>query len=436
MARRSNYFQVIILVLLLPLACKEDKTQIDPLDEKDKYPLEISKEVLFDKVLGMMVGSAIGDAMGAPTEMWSREAIDLEYGWVSGLDSMVREASPEGIWIPNLPAGGTTDDTRWKKLIYQYLAQEKRAELNASNFAQHILERYASYFEAYKTLDPMDIEKLEATNLKVFWLSEWVKVCRPMLDNDLMGYQAALGRFYGGEMVCAGLLYSPAIGVYFPGNPEKAYNEAFKLSLFDLGYAKDISALSAAMTAEAMKKDASPEGILNVLRTIDPQGYFQSRLVGRSSYRILQNALTIVNQAKGISEDSLKREEILVHPVEFDKTQMRKAFTLLDESLQDMPFHAGEIHLQVVTAMIFSGFDFEGTMQFLVNFGRDNDTTAAVAGAILGAYYGFEKLPGKMKTQSLKVNKNLLNTDMEALSEVLTDRIFDKYPPIKQANKY
>ena len=36
-------------------------------------------------VLGSLVGSAIGDAMGAPTEMWSRDQIQAEYGFVSDL---------------------------------------------------------------------------------------------------------------------------------------------------------------------------------------------------------------------------------------------------------------------------------------------------------------------------------------------------------------
>ncbi len=35
---------------------------------------------LYDRVLGSLVGSAIGDAMGAPTEMWSRDQIQAEYG--------------------------------------------------------------------------------------------------------------------------------------------------------------------------------------------------------------------------------------------------------------------------------------------------------------------------------------------------------------------
>jgi ADP-ribosylglycohydrolase len=418
--------RILVLWLILSACAKEKETAI-PLEEAPTYQLDLNKEELHDKVLGMIVGSAIGDAMGAPTEMWSRAAIDLEYGWVTGLDSMVRETSPEGVWIPNLPAGGTTDDTRWKKLTYEYLSGEEKSKLTPSNFARYVLDEYENYFKAFATLDPEDTQGLEQSNLRVFWLSEWSKVCRPLLENDLMGYQSALGKFYGGEMVCAGLLYSPAIGVYFPGQPEKAYEEAFQLSMFDLGYAKDISALAAAMTAAAMKKAARPEEILDVLRTVDPEGYFQSRLVGRSSYRILQKALSIVNQAKGNSGDLLQLEELQDADPVSDKAQMLKAFELLDGELQDMPFHSGEIHLQVLTAMIFSGFDFKETLVFLVNYGRDNDTTAAVAGAILGAYLGFDKLPAEMKGQVLEVNKNILGIDMVELSENLAFKIYENH---------
>ena len=417
----------ILALWLIFSACAEEKKTAIPLEEVPPHKLELNKEELDDKVLGMIVGSAIGDAMGAPTEMWSRAAIDLEYGWVMGLDSMVREASPEGVWIPNLPAGGTTDDTRWKKLTYEYLSGEEKSKLNPTNFARHVLDEYENYFRAFANLSPEDTQGLEDSNLKVFWLSEWSKVCRPILENDLMGYQSALGKFYGGEMVCAGLLYSPAIGVYFPGQPEKAYEEAFQLSLFDLGYAKDISALAAAMTAAAMKKAARPEDILDVLRAVDPEGYFQSRLVGRSSYRILQKALTIGNQAKGNSGDSLNLEELQDPAPVSDKSQMQMAFELLDGELQDMPFHAGEIHLQVLTALIFSGFNFEETMVFLVNYGRDNDTTAAVAGAILGAYLGYANLPEEMKVQVLEVNKNILGIDMVELSKNLARKIYDNH---------
>lgn len=409
---------VCLLVLFLSLlsACGKKESPIQ-FSDQEIAEMGLTEKQLHDKILGMLVGSAIGDAMGAPTEMWSREAISLEYGFVESLDSMVREVSPEGIWIANLPAGGTTDDTRWKVLTSNYLLTQKRDELNAKDFAKQILSRYESYTKEFKDIKSTDPEPFEAVTLKMGWLQEWAKVSQPFIDNNLIGYADSLGKFYGGEMVCAGLLYSPTLGSFFPGNPEKAYAEAYKLSFYDLGYAKDISALSAAMTAAGMKQGATKEDLLASLR-LDPEHYFESRLVGRTAHNILKNALWISDEAA--KQDSLGNQ---LHP---DSKALQFAFAQLDGRLQDMPFHAGEIWLQTLTAMIYSDFDFMGTLTFLVNYGRDNDTTAAVAGGILGAYYGFENLPKLEREKVLRVNKELLGTDLEQIANELTGHMLGK----------
>jgi hypothetical protein len=354
--------------------------------------------------------------------------ISAEYGFVQDLDSMVREVSPEGIWKANLPAGGTTDDTRWKKLAFGYLAGENPKSLDPKQFASHILAQFDGYLAEYKNIESETAEPFEANSLKVGWLQEWAKAARPYIKNDLNGYQIGLSTFYGGEMVCAGLLYAPAIGAFFPENPEKAYAEAFKLALFDIGYAKDITALSAAMTSAAMKKDATKAEILDVLRSVDPEKYYGARLVGRSSYRILQTALQIVHETRTLQNDCISSAGVnSPSNQEWTPEYLQPAFEQLDQHLQDMPFHAGEIHLQVLTAMIFAEFDFEKTLIFLVNYGRDNDTTAAIAGGILGAYYGFDRLPEQMKNQVLKVNKNELDIDLVELSENMTENLLRRY---------
>lgn len=88
-----------------------------------------------------------------------------------------------------------------------------------------------------------------------------------------------------------------------------------------------------------------------------------------------------------------------------------------------MPFHAGEIYLQTITAMVYADFDFMKTLIFLTNYGRDNDTTAALAGGILGAFYGFDALPEKEKNQVLEVNKAILNQDLEKLAAAISDHM-------------
>ncbi len=366
---------------------------------------------MYDRILGMLVGSAIGDAMGAPTEMWPREAIQLEYGFVKGLDSMVREVSPEGIWKANLPAGGTTDDTRWKSLAVDYLLSQTTESLEPKDFASHILKSYEGSLTKLKNTEGVDIEPFENALQEANWLSEWAKVATPYRDANLGGYTDSLSKFYGGEMVCAGLLYSPALGAFYPGNPKKAYLEAYKLSFFDLGYARDLTALAAAMTASGMTPRASQDSILATLR-LDPAGYFQSRLVGRTSHKLLKDALGIVREAKKL--DSLPT------PLSLGNPALNYAYSELDRRQQDMPFHAGEIYLQVLTAMLFTDFDFHGTLTFLTNYGRDNDTTAALAGGILGAWVGYQKLPATDREKVVRVTRDELGIDLEQQAQLLT----------------
>ncbi|WP_296700846.1 ADP-ribosylglycohydrolase family protein [Algoriphagus sp.] len=406
---------VLACCIILSFSCNRNK--IERVSEENKLPVidsGLSPEELEDKILGMLVGSAIGDAMGAPTEMWSRTDIDLQYGFVETLDSMVREASPEGIWIPNLPAGGTTDDTRWKELTVDYLLSQDISSLKTKDFAQFIFDRYSSYVNELKLTEGVDPSAIEKATLKLTWLQEWAKVSQPYISGNLDGYADSLSRFYGGEMVCAGLLYSPTIGAIYPANPEKAYAEAYKLSIYDIGYARDLSSLAASMTAAGMKKDATPDDILSALR-IDPRGYYESRLVGRTAQKILIDALLI--QKKSMELDSSSNR---LTP---KSKALQFAFEELDSKQQDMPFHAGEIYLQVLTAMLYADFDFQGTMVFLVNYGRDNDTTAAVAGGILGAYVGFQKLPEISKNKVIQVSNEQLGIDLKELAKNLTSHV-------------
>lgn len=58
---------------------------------------------LKDKILGSLVGFAIGDAMGATTEFMTKEQIKQQYGQVNDIIG--------GGWL-NLPRGQVTDDTQ------------------------------------------------------------------------------------------------------------------------------------------------------------------------------------------------------------------------------------------------------------------------------------------------------------------------------------
>lgn len=426
---------IVFCLCLLHITCKEasknpdDKKETTTNTTNNFQPIILSKTVLYNKVLGMLVGSAIGDAMGAPTEMWQRNNIQTEYGFVDKLDDMTRAPSPEGTWQMNLPAGGTTDDTRWKGLLTDFILQEgsdfyQKGGSDPYHFAAFIVSAYQDKIKDLKAVDSFDPAPYEAALMKMSWLQEWAIVAKPFSEKDLEGYAYALNHFYGGEPTCAGMLYAPMIGLVHPNNPKTAYQSAYRLGIFDLGYARDITGLTAAMTAAALKENATPNDILNTLRNIDPNDFFKSRLVGRSAQRFYQDARYAVTEAKKMTKSDIDLSKIKL-PYQGKDTlyfaQMQQLFDALDDKNQDMAFHPGEVHQINLTALLFTDFDFQKSMEFVTNYGRDNDTVAAITGAILGAMHGFDSLPKKSVEQVLLVNKSQLGIDLEEMAEQLTD---------------
>jgi len=106
--------------------------------------------------------------------------------------------------------------------------------------------------------------------------------------------------------------------------------------------------------------------------------------------------------------------------------QLQQLFDDLDDKNEDMAFHPGEIHQINLTALLFTDFDFQKSLEFVVNYGRDNDTVAAITGAILGALHGYAKLPKESVEIVLSVNKNQLGIDLEAMAERLVEFMIEK----------
>lgn len=415
-----------LILFMLALSCKDSKPEVNiPSPEKSTFAsdaLQLTKEEYYDKVLGALVGSAIGDAMGASTEMWHRNEIQLKYGYITGLTPAVREQSPEGTWGHNLLAGATTDDTRWKYLMVKYFSNQKK-DLDPENFSKFIVDYYASLTkelgngETAKNPDLLDVQ-ME----KIDWIKEWARVALAYQKGG-EEFQKAQHRFYGGEMSCAGQLYTPMFGL-LSKNPEEAYEIAYEHSIFDLGYAKDISGLVSAMTNTAMRTK-NIDSILNTAVFVDPMGYKNSRLVARISQNILDTSRRVVLVSREIEvadsvdvKDSLGVKIPKGYPNSKQEwVRQNFVYSFLEKHEKATAFHAGEIWQILITALEFGQGDFEKTMQFVVNYGRDNDTVAAVAGMILGAKDGYSNLPVSLRTEVVKVSKENMGIDLEALAE-------------------
>lgn len=389
---------------------------------------DMTYEQVYDRILGSLLGSAAGDAMGAPTEMWSREAIQAEYGHVDSLDDMVRNPSAEGTWEWNLPAGGTTDDTRWKRLVIQAFLNGGKSP--ARSLASAIVKEHDEAIGRMQEGQTLDSEYYADQLRQAQWLSEWVKVARPYLAGDRELYDDALHSFYGGEMVCAGMIYAPAVGLQYPNDPELAYRVTYETDIYDLGYARDMAGLMAAMVSAAIDSSANGDSILSVIRSVDPKNYFRARLVSRTAYKLYQRTLQISKMANEVdtaaffsTQPAVRLQLPATTPEERHKyARWSTAYKLLDEELRRMPFHPDEIWMVTLTGMIMGEFNLQESLAFIVNYGRDNDTSAAMAGAIIGAMIGAEAFPEDWKTTILETSLQL-DLDFEDLARQLTDKI-------------
>lgn len=422
---------ISISTLMLFVACKESSSKIEinsPIKTTfTSDTLKLSKEQRYDKILGALVGSSIGDAMGASTEMWHRNDIQLKYGYINGLTPAVREQSPEGTWEHNLLAGATTDDTRWKYFMVKYLSAHGE-NTNPEAFAKFITDYYGDLAD---TLGDSKIrtnpDLLDDQNEKIDWIKEWARVALAYQESP-QAYQKAQNRFYGGEMSCAGQLYTPMFGLVAL-NPEAAYKLAYEHTLFDVGYAKDISALVSAMTQMAMRTQ-NMDSIINTATFVDPYGYQDSRLVGRISYATADASVKNVLRIKQlVLIDSLVEKDTLLFkkPDGFEGNQKDWArqemiYKLLEKDKKAIAFHSGEIWQILVTGLQFGEGDFKKTMQFIVNYGRDNDTVAAVAGMILGAKDGYNNLPKDLREKVVQVSREQMGIDLEALANEMANQ--------------
>lgn len=88
-----------------------------------------------DRAYGALVGLAIGDALGMPTQSMSAEAIQNAYGTIAGF----RDAVAEQPIAPHMTAGRVTDDTEQALLLAHRLVEDC-GELDVLAYAKDLLQ--------------------------------------------------------------------------------------------------------------------------------------------------------------------------------------------------------------------------------------------------------------------------------------------------------
>ena len=312
---------------------------------------------LYDRIYGALIGSAIGDAMGGPVEGLSFDEIARKHGRVETLlpyDDVV--PSYHGPF--STEAGAYTDDTRISVLLGQ--AAVRSGGPPGRGDIAHACAEY--YFRARLDMERGFIE-----------------------EYYLKGIHGGDKEVFGGRPTNGGIMGIAALGALFPVDPEAAFDHVFRNLFLSTGSARTASALAAAMIAAAMRPGTTWERVMEdafaacsrYKRRVEASGWRNSELYPIVAVKAEQLARTGMEMgASAASVDNLRQN-------------------LYDAVVQTF-FADGSETLALASAMFAAARgDFRETVIGCVNFGRDNDSSAAVGGALAGALCGASAIPGE-----------------------------------------
>jgi ADP-ribosylglycohydrolase len=199
------------------------------------------------------------------------------------------------------------------------------------------------------------------------------------------------------------------IGIVNACNPRQAalqaYNVASLIHIHDVAFCQDGAAAMAAAVAEAFKPDATVDSIVNAaIESIIPI----------SGGEILGLIKGVLDLARSTGDFKTFREEMYENKGKYFRP-------ITCDSRETIPL--------TIALFYLADGDFEKSIIYGSNFGRDADTIASMAGAIAGAFCGVEKIK---KDWLEKVNQ-YSSLNQEELAEKLANTTLKKMEMEKQA---
>lgn len=322
---------------------------------------------LFDRVYGALIGAAIGDAMGGPVEMYHYEEISKKFGWINTLMPYGEDISigAHGPWAKD--AGTYTDDSRMSKLFCKAIIEK-----NGACISGDLRKMYAKEYHLAN-------EGLEKSFLEEYY------------------YKAMYGeskQVFGGQPTNGAIMAIAPFGVIHPCDPQRAHDEAFESMFIVEGYSRYSAAMAAAAISAAMIPKITPTQIIDMM--MDSIKNHKSRVEGHlwSSSSLYQSV--------GLKNELLVKKTIEIALKHKNTKTLQKE--LYDVVCQQFVADGSESLAIALCMFVASEGDYRGTVEGCVNFGRDNDSSASVGGALAGAFCGAHMIPAQWIELVEKVN--------------------------------
>jgi ADP-ribosylglycohydrolase len=326
------------------------------------------------RVWAVLAGAAVGDALGGATEGWTVEQIQTRHGGpVTGIVGPYHED-----WRHARPIapyhkgdGHITDDTLMTHaLVHVYAA--RRRHLDAYAMASDLVPLLIG--------DQVWIPELESEALilqRVFLAEKWL-VAR-LHYGHVDPREAGVGNIVN----CGAAMYMAPVGVVNAANPRAAYAEAIDMAgAHQSSYGREAAGVFAAAVAAALTPGADVEDVVAAALDVAHDGT-RAALVA------------VVEAVRGLApdaDDATVRDTLRAAIRPYDTVGDDYRRPAMDARLPSRTKSIEELPVALGFCLAARG-DLRTAVLGAVNYGRDADSIATMAGAVCAGLGGPDAVP-------------------------------------------
>ncbi|MFI6105022.1 ADP-ribosylglycohydrolase family protein [Streptomyces sp. NPDC051310] len=368
---------------------------------------------LEDRITGSLVGAAVGDALGGPVEGYTPEQIaERHFGRVTGIvgpwhGDAWRTARPLAPYHKG--DGHVTDDTLMTHALIR-VYETVRDHLDAYAVADHLVPDLISH--------PRWIPELEAEALplqRIFLAEKW------LVTRLHYGHADPREAGTGNIVNCGAAMYMAPVGLVNAANPAAAYAEALDIAgAHQSSYGREAAGVFAAAVAEACRPTATPATVVDAALALAKDG------TRAAIEAVCEEAVrhTDFEAALRPLRDAVAPFDTVGPDYRSPSLAARRPSRL--HSIEELPIALG--------MLLVGAGDYRRTVLGAVNYGRDCDSIATMAGAIVGALGGEAAVPGPWAKQVAEASRLDLHAPATALAEV-TREIFMRDTALRRVHE-
>jgi len=333
-------------------------------------------DLLEDKATAALAGAAVGDALGGAAEGNTPEAIQERYdGFITGIVPPFladwRNARPIAPYHKG--DGHITDDTLMTNALVE-VYDTVRDHLDAYSVADYLVPIMIG--------ERRWIPELEGEALllhRVFLAEKW------LVTRLHYGHIDPREAGVGNVVNCGATMYVAPIGIANAGAPDTAYAEAIDVAgAHQSSYGREAAGVFAAGIARAMAPGASVDDVIETTLRLAKDG------TRDAIEAVVSAASTVTDWRSGLATLRAAVEPFDTVGTNYRQPARDARIPSRTKSIEELPIALG--------MLVAARGDYSEAVLGSINYGRDSDSIAVMAGSIAGALSGRSAIPQEWVT--------------------------------------